>query len=108
MHKYKRQTNRSRPRGGAEVQGATPYRCAPKPSRRALRPHGNQGRGGMGTRIKVREIAQRLEVGPLAVYAMLEQGIIPGVRVGRRWIVTRWAYEQWERNCGVHSPSPES
>jgi excisionase family DNA binding protein len=63
----------------------------------------------MGTRIKVREIAERLEVGPQAVYAMLEQMIIPGVRVGRRWIVTRWAYEQWEHTCGLRSaPPPES
>lgn len=49
------------------------------------------------------EIARRLNIGRLAVYEMLQQGIIPGVRVGRRWIVTRHAYEQWERTCGVRS-----
>jgi hypothetical protein len=32
---------------------------------------------------------------------MLEQRIIPGIRLGRRWIVTRYAYEQWERTCGM-------
>jgi excisionase family DNA binding protein len=48
----------------------------------------------------VREIAQRLGVGRLAVYTMLEQGIIPSIRVGRRWIVTQAAYEEWERTCG--------
>ena len=32
---------------------------------------------------------------------MLEKGIIPSVRVGRRWIVTRHAYEHWERTCGM-------
>jgi hypothetical protein len=31
---------------------------------------------------------------------MLEQGIIPGVRLGRRWIITRHAYLAWERTCG--------
>ena len=59
----------------------------------------------MSTRLKVAEIAERLNVGRLAVYVMLEQKIIPGVRVGRRWIITRYAYEQWERNCGIHSDS---
>lgn len=57
--------------------------------------------GQLGTRMSVPEIAQRLEVGRLTVYAMLEQRIIPGVRLGRRWIVTRQAYEQWERTCGT-------
>jgi excisionase family DNA binding protein len=52
-------------------------------------------------RILVAEIARRLEIGRLAVYAMLEQGIMPGIRLGRRWIITRHAYEQWERTCGA-------
>lgn len=52
-------------------------------------------------RMAVSEIAQRLGIGRLAVYAMLEQGIIPGIRLGRRWIVTQPAYEQWERTCGT-------
>jgi excisionase family DNA binding protein len=47
------------------------------------------------------EIARRLSIGRLAVYALLEQGIIPGIRLGRRWIITRHAYEQWERTCGT-------
>jgi excisionase family DNA binding protein len=53
-------------------------------------------------RISVPEIAKRLDIGRLAVYAMLEQKIIPGIRLGRRWIVTRHAYEQWECTCGRH------
>ena len=53
------------------------------------------------SRISVPEIARRLDIGRLAVYAMLEQGIIPGIRLGHRWIITRHAYEQWERTCGV-------
>ena len=54
-------------------------------------------------RMSVPEIAQRLEIGRLAVYAMLEQGIMPGIRLGRRWIITRHAYEQWERTCGIRA-----
>ncbi len=52
-------------------------------------------------RISVPEIAQRLRIGRLAVYAMLEQGIIPAIRLGRRWIITRCAYNTWEETCGL-------
>ena len=54
--------------------------------------------------IRVPEIAQRLGVGRLTVYAMLEAGVIPGIPFGRRWIVTRYAFLQWERSCGVKTP----
>ena len=53
------------------------------------------------SRISVLEIARRLNIGRMAVYSMLEQGIMPGIRLGRRWIITRHAYEQWERTCGT-------
>jgi excisionase family DNA binding protein len=59
--------------------------------------------GGPTGRISVPEIAQRLNIGRLAVYAMLEQRIMPGIRLGRRWIVTRQAYDQWERTCGTRA-----
>ena len=52
-------------------------------------------------RITVPEIAQQLGIGRLAVYSMLEQGIMPGLRLGRRWIITRHAYQLWERTCGM-------
>jgi excisionase family DNA binding protein len=55
----------------------------------------------MSGRISIPEIAARLSVGRVAVYAMLEQGVIPAIRLGRRWIVTRHAFEQWEHTCGV-------
>jgi len=55
----------------------------------------------MNGRMSIPEIANRLSIGRIAVYAMLEQGIIPAVRLGRRWIVTRHAYEHWERTCGM-------
>ena len=53
------------------------------------------------SRLSISEIAERLNVGRLAVYSMLEQGIIPAVRLRRRWIVTKHAYMLWERTCGV-------
>ena len=56
----------------------------------------------MSTRMTIDEIANRLSVGKRTIYAMLEAGIIPGIRIGRRWIVTRYAYETWERTCGLN------
>ena len=55
----------------------------------------------MSSRMSIPEIANRLAVGRIAVYTMLEQGIIPAIRLGRRWIVTRHAFENWERTCGT-------
>jgi excisionase family DNA binding protein len=63
---------------------------------------GNSG-GSRGARIAIPEIARRLDIGRLTVYALLEKRIIPGVRLGRRWIVTRHAFEHWERTCGLPS-----
>lgn len=58
---------------------------------------------GSSSRITVVEIGRRLNVGRFAVYEMLERGIITAIRVGRRWIITRHAYENWERTCGMQS-----
>lgn len=62
-------------------------------------------------RLTVEEIAARLGIGRISVYALLERGIIPAVRLGKRWIVTRQAYERWEATCGAGpsqagSPTP--
>lgn len=54
-------------------------------------------------RISVPAIARRLRIGRLAVYSMLNQGIIPAIKLGRRWIITRRAYEEWERSCGTRA-----
>ena len=55
----------------------------------------------MSNRLTVIEIAKRLGIGKLAVYQMLNNGILPAIRLGRRWIITRHAYEEWERTCGT-------
>ena len=52
------------------------------------------------SRISPEEIAKDLDVSRTRVYRMLEARIIPGVRMGRGWIVTRFAYENWKRTCG--------
>ena len=82
-----------------------------RPNRRDLtRDAPTKGQHGVSThprtetasaRITIPEIAKRLSIGRLAVYSMLEQGVIPAIRLGRRWIITRFAYENFERKCGV-------
>lgn len=57
----------------------------------------------LSSRITVPEIAKRLDLGRQAVYQMLEQHIIPGIHLGKRWIVTRYAYETWERSAGMRA-----
>jgi excisionase family DNA binding protein len=54
--------------------------------------------------MSIEEIARRLDIGERAVYEMLERGILPGIRLGRRWLVTRNAYARWEETCGVANP----
>jgi excisionase family DNA binding protein len=68
---------------------------------KSLQPSGDEPTSEPCGRISVLEIAKRLKIGRLAVYAMLEQGILPAVRLGRRWIITRRAYLAWEETCGV-------
>ena len=59
----------------------------------------------MNSRMTIPEVARRLDIGRVAVYSMLEQGLLPGIRVGRRWIVTRAAFKAWEKTCGVRPNS---
>ena len=56
------------------------------------------GRGS--ARITVPEICQRLALGERAVYGLLEAKIIPALRVRKRWVIARYAYEQWEKTFG--------
>jgi hypothetical protein len=58
-------------------------------------------RGASGDKISIPEIAGRLLVGRMAVYQLLESRTIPANRLGWRRIVTRNAYEQVEKTCGM-------
>lgn len=53
------------------------------------------------SRVTVREIANDLDIGRHSVYAMLEGGIIPGIKLKRGWLVTRHAYERWKETAGT-------
>lgn len=63
----------------------------------------NHSRGA--ARIQVPEICERLALGERAVYGLLEAKIIPSIRVGKRWVIARYAYEQWEKTFGQHNAS---
>lgn len=63
-------------------------------------PVDSNGRSRGRSRMTVPEIADRLGLGRMAVYQLLKDGVIPAIRSGRRYIVTRHAYEIWERTCG--------
>ncbi len=50
--------------------------------------------------IGVAEMAQRLNICEPTVYQMLKDGKIPAMRVGKRWLISRTRYEQWEASFG--------
>ena len=54
----------------------------------------------MRTTIGVSEISGRLGICEETVYAMLKDGCIPNIRYGRRFIISRAAYERWEGSIG--------
>jgi excisionase family DNA binding protein len=63
----------------------------------------------MSGRISILQIAARLSIGRAAVYKLLEMRVIPGVHLGRLWIVTRAAFDAWERTCGsIETPDRRS
>jgi len=46
---------------------------------------------------------ERLGVGEATVYDLLRRREIPALRLHRNWIISRYAYEQWERTFGTRS-----
>ena len=54
----------------------------------------------MRTTITVRQISERLGICEETVYDMLRDQTIPNIRYGRRFIISRAAYEKWEAAIG--------
>ena len=52
------------------------------------------------TTITIPEIAERLDVCEETVYDMCKRHVIPSIRPGRRFIISRAAYEKWEATIG--------
>lgn len=64
----------------------------------------NRGAGfQMRTTLTVPEIAERLGVCEPKVYQMLADGTIPHLRHGRKYIISRAAFERWEQSLGERS-----
>lgn len=60
----------------------------------------------MRTTITIPEISERLGICEETVYDMLRGKTIPNIRYGRRFIISRVAYERWEATIGeATSPS---
>lgn len=58
------------------------------------------------SRITIQEISDRLAIGEMAVYQMLQRGELPGKRIGTgkgRWLVTREAFDAWLPTWGRKS-----
>ena len=56
------------------------------------------------TTITIPEIAERLDVCEETVYDLCKRHIIPSIRPGRRFIISRTAYEKWEATIGTDKP----
>jgi len=56
------------------------------------------------TTITVPEICERLGICEESVYDMLRTRQIPNIRYGRRFIISRAAYERWEASIGETTP----
>jgi len=56
------------------------------------------------TTITIPEIADRLDVCEETVYDLCRRHIIPSIRPGRRFIISRTAYEKWEATIGTDKP----
>jgi excisionase family DNA binding protein len=56
------------------------------------------------SRVTVDEIVRDLQLGRVRVYHLLDLNVIPNVRVGRRYLITRHAYEEWKKTCGLVQP----
>jgi excisionase family DNA binding protein len=56
--------------------------------------------GPPSARILVPEICKRLQLGRDAVYALLDAQVIPAIRIRRKWIIGRYAYDEWEKSFG--------
>jgi excisionase family DNA binding protein len=52
------------------------------------------------TTITIPEIANRLDVCEETIYDLCKRHIIPSIRPGRRFIISRTAYEKWEATIG--------
>lgn len=49
----------------------------------------------------VHELAATINLSRAKTYEALRSGVIPSIRVGRRFIIPRAAIQRWLENCGI-------
>jgi len=52
------------------------------------------------SRLSVHEICKDLGICKKHVYALLDKQVIPCVRIGRSYLITKEAYQEWKKRCG--------
>lgn len=57
--------------------------------------------------ITVKEAARRLGIGINQAYEACERGDLPNIRIGKRWLIPRVAFEAWLADC-ASAPKSES
>jgi len=62
----------------------------------------------MRTTITVPEISERIGICEETIYEMLRSRVIPNIRYGRRFIISRNAFERWEATIGEQVQSSVS
>jgi excisionase family DNA binding protein len=45
--------------------------------------------------LTVREVAQRLDIGLSSAYAIVKDGTVPSMKIGRKYLVPRIQFERW-------------
>jgi excisionase family DNA binding protein len=64
-------------------------------------------RGESNTTITIPEISRRLGLSEETVYDMLKAGDIPNIHRRRLFIISRAAYDQWEKTIGTGKNGPQ-
>jgi excisionase family DNA binding protein len=64
------------------------------------RPHEHGTQGNQTTYGSVDELAKEIGISRNATYSGLRRGIIPSIRIGKRFILPRAAISEWLRTAG--------
>ena len=68
--------------------------------RASLPPRGYDVRTAPGGEEALDELAKEIGISRQAVYAALHRGIIPSIRIGKRFVLPRTAIAEWLRTAG--------
>lgn len=58
--------------------------------------------------LTVKQVSRKLGIGINQTYEACEQNLFPCVRFGRRWIISRTAFDKWLSECGFENKEDSS